>query len=205
MHGQIAVSLNRKGRKRKSGRRQSDGRRIIAHPDFRTMAANNPDRRGLPEAHRLDERAGTVLGRLNLIRRIHKAQNTNWLWPENMRPGVSDHEYEAGLKYAQIVGAYLSMAGAPNGLSGHGKGYDCGGAANCPPESCICLDRTERYTDAYEAISRNRSPHEAHRMHMAINWTAIQDNTPSEDQMPHLRAGLNVLARHFGLIGKGRH
>lgn len=195
MHGHFAVTLNRKGRKRKSGRRTQSGRRIIVHPDFRTMAANNPDRRSLPEAHRLSERAGTVLGRLNLLWRIHGALDAKKRLPEE--PGISDQEYEAGLRYARIVGSYLSMAGAPNGLSGHGKGYDCGGAVDCEPALCICRQRTENYMRAYEAI-----PHR--KAHIAINWTAIQDNTPSEDQMPHLRAGLNALARHFGLIGKGR-
>jgi hypothetical protein len=208
MHGQIAVTLNRKGRKRKSGRRQPNGHRPFRAPDYRAMAANNPDRRGLPEALRLDERAGTVLGRLNLIYRIHGARKANAGHVD--KPGISDQQYEAGLTYSRIYGAYMAQAGAPHGLSGSGAAIGCNPeecmkrAADEPLRfTCACEEKTHRYMRAYEAIGKGRSPHEAHKAHMAINWTAIQDNLPSEDQMMPLREGLSALARHFGLTGKG--
>ena len=171
--------LNRKGRKRKSGRREPSGRVRRAPVDYRAMAALNPDRRGLPEALRTHERAGSSLGRLNLKKRI------------------SDHEYEAGQRYSVIVGAYRAMIGVPSHLVGAGRGYDCGGAMTCPPDTCICRARQDRYDDAYCAIR-------THAAHLAVNAVAIHDHDISPDQLVHLREGLSALARHFGLVGKGR-
>ncbi len=185
MHGTIAMKSapdikNRKGRKRKSGRRQPDGRIAPRSPvDFRTLAAQNPDRRGLPEALRTHERAGSVLGRLSL------------------RKCISEPEYEAGRRYSVIVGAYLSMAGAPQGLTGRGRGRDCQGLADCPAETCICRYHTSRYMAAYEAIPSRAA-------HMAVNRVAIHDQALSDDQLIHLWAGLQALARHLGLTSKGK-
>jgi len=180
MHGQFAVTLNRKGRKRKSGRREPSGRARRAPVDYRAMAAKNPDRRGLPEALRTHERAGSALGRLNLKKRI------------------SDNEYEAGQRYSVIVGAYRAMIGVPGHLSGGGWGFDCGGFG-CPdnPDACICLARKNRYDAAYCTIR-------THAAHMAVNAVAIHDHDIPPDELVHLRVGLSALARHFGLTAKGK-
>lgn len=183
MHGNLGMTLdapvirNRKGRKRKSGRRTLSGALVRKPVDYRSMAAAQPHRNWLPATLRESERAGTVLGCLNLLKCI------------------SEHEYEAGRRYSVIVGAYLAMASAPRGTSGQGKGYDCVGAMDCPAETCICLARTERYTRAYEAISRNGG----RPAHMAVNWVAIQDQVCSAGHLDALRVGLAALARHFGL------
>lgn len=179
MHGSPAVVLNRKGRKRKSGRREPSGRCArAAAVDYRAMAALNPDRIGLPEALRTHERAGSSLGRLNLKKRI------------------SDHEYEAGQRYSVIVGAYRAMIGVPGHLVGAGKGYQCRGDAFCDP--CLCRQRKERYDDAYCSIR-------TYAAHLAVNAVAIHDHDISPDQLVYLREGLAALARHFGLVGKGRN
>jgi hypothetical protein len=171
---------NRKGRKRKSGRRQPDGRIAPRRPvDYRAMAALNPDRRGLPEGLRTHERAGSSLGRLNLKQRI------------------SEYEYEAGQRYAVIVGAWRASIGVPSHLAGNGRGYDCVGSMHCPVETCICAARQERYDDAYCAIR-------THAAHLAVNAVAIHDHDISPDQLPYLREGLSALARHFGLTGRRR-
>lgn len=168
---------NRKGRKRRSTRREPNGKPQRVPVDYRAMASFNPDRRGLPEALRTHERAGSELGRLNLKKRI------------------SEHEYEAGRRYSGIVGAYRAMIGVPRGLSGNGRGYDCSGAAACPPETCICRQRQDRYDDAYCSIR-------THAAHMAVNAVAIHDQAIPPYQIEHLRAGLSALARHFGLTGR---
>jgi len=179
MHGmEMTLTIkNRRGRKRKSTRREPNGKPQRRSVDYRAMAALNPDRRGLPEALRTHERAGSVLGRLNLKNRI------------------SEHEYEAGCRYSVIVGAWRAMAGVPSHLGGNGRGYDCAGAMACPPETCICRQRQDRYDDAYCSIR-------THAAHLAVNAVAIHDQDISPDQLVHLRAGLEALARHFGLTGR---
>jgi hypothetical protein len=189
MHGTTEMTIapsakNRKGRKRKSTRREANGRPLRVPVDFRAMAALNPDRRGLPEALRTHERAGSALGRLNLKNRI------------------SEHEYEAGRRYSVIVGAYRATIGVPAHLSGNGRGYDCNPLA-CkvlpydPKNPCICQGRQQRYDDAYCSIR-------THAAHLAVNAVAIYDHDISPDQLGALREGLAALARHFGLTGKGR-
>lgn len=181
------MTLNRKGRKRKSGRRTESGQLARKPVDYRAMAALQPHRSWLPAALRTDEKAGTILGCLNLLNRI------------------SDHEYEAGRRYSVIVGAYLAMANAPRGTAGAGKGYDCSGEQSCSEtrqligQTCICLDRTERFNRAYEAISRRGG----RPSHMAVNWVAIQDHPCGPDHLEALKLGLSALASHFGLTNHG--
>ena len=183
MHGQIAMTIvpkNRKGRKRKSGRREPNGKPHRAPVDYRAMAALNPDRRGVPVALRASERAGSVLGRLNLNNRI------------------SDHECEAGQRYAVIVGAYRASIGVPAHLAGNGRGYGCDPEyCGVFPNECVCQARKNRYDDAYCAIR-------THAAHLAVNAVAIHDQDISPDQLVHLREGLAALARHFGLTGGRR-
>lgn len=175
----IAPAKNRKGRKRKSGRRTPSGALARVRVDYREMAADWPDRRGLPEALRTHERAGSVLGRLNLKKRI------------------SDHAYEAGTRYSVIVGAYRAMIGVPAGVGGNGRGYVCGGAEVCIFSMCTCLARQQRYDEAYCSIR-------THAAHLAVNAVAIHDQDISPDQLAALREGLAALARHFGLTGRRR-
>jgi hypothetical protein len=113
MHGTIAMSLNRKGRKRKSGRRTPSGAIARKPVDYRSMAALQPHRIRLPEALRSDEKAESVLGCLNLIYRISKRTAAN-------RPGITDEQYEAGRRYRRLVGAYLAHVGAPRSTAGSG-------------------------------------------------------------------------------------
>jgi hypothetical protein len=185
--GIAGVTLNRKGRKRKSGRRTASGQLTRKPLDYRAMAGEQPHRNWLPVGLRTDERAGTVLGCLNLLNRI------------------SEHEYEAGRRYSVIVGAYLAMANAPRGTAGAGRGYDCSGEQNCSEtrqlvgRTCTCLDRTERFNRAYEAISRDGG----RPAHIAVNWVAIQDRVCAPEHLKTLKLGLTALAGHFGLTNSG--
>jgi hypothetical protein len=168
-------ALNRKGRKRKSGRRTPSGALVRVHVDYQTLAAAQPHRHWLPEAHRLSERAGTVLGGLNITKRI------------------SDEMYEAGRRYGIVVGKYRSVIGTPTGLHGSGRGYDCPGLACLVSERfCECVDRKARFMRAYEAIR-------GHRAHIAVNRVAVHDAQIPDDELEYLRLGLLSLAVHFGL------
>lgn len=184
MHGMLGTT--RKGRKRKSGRRTASGALGRPAENFQAMAANNPDRRSLPAALRLSEKAGSVIGCLNL----HNV--------------ISNEMYEAGRRYSAIVGAFLAMANAPRGLGGKGLGYGCTAAADCPQDTCICFARTKKYNDAYEVVSRAGTPAQGRAAHMAIKRAAIFDQAISDHQVEPLRLGLRALARHLGLTNHRR-
>ncbi len=174
--------MNRHGKKRRkrgSGAKTATGRDRRVAVDYRALAAGQPHRRSLPAELRLSERAGTVLGSLNLLKRI------------------SDDLYEAGRRYGVLVAAYRSVIGTPHGISGNGRGYPCSGAPIC--ENCICRERTDRYMRAYEAISDAGRP-----AHMAINRVVLDDEIIPADQLEHLFRGLKALARHLGLTSRGK-
>lgn len=181
MHG--TQMLNRKGRKRKSGARSKSGSLVRATVDYLTLAANNPDRRDLPADKRLSEKAASLLGKFNLLSKI------------------SDAQYEAGRRYAVIVGAYLAMANAPRSTAGASRGPGCAGELKCPPDTCACLAKTDRYTDAYEAVETagRISIFGAHKVHIAVKRVAIHDQACFPDQVEPLKLGLSALASHFGL------
>lgn len=174
MHGVIGmIGTNRKGRKRKSGRRTASGGLARKSVDFRSMAAAQPHRIGLPEALRTHERAASVIGCLNL------------------RGAISDQQFEAGRLYAVAVGAYMATIGGPTLTAGEGRGYECAGARDCPADSCICRMRHARYDGAYRALAAAGRP-----ALMAVNRTAVHDEA---SDIAALRMGLSALARHFGL------
>lgn len=185
MHGSMPM-LNRKGRKRKSGARSKSGALVRVTVDYLTLAANNPDRRDLPAGKRLSEKAASLLGKFNLTSQIN------------------DEQYEAGRRYAVIVGAYLAMANAPRGLAGTGRGQGCAGALNCPADTCRCLALTDRYMDAYEAVERagRLSKFGAHKVHITVKRVAIHDQACFPDQVEPLKLGLSALADHFGLTNR---
>lgn len=204
MHGTMQMPTeirNRKGRKRKSGRREANGRPQRVPVDYRSMAALWPGRRDLAVDVRSSERAGSELGRLNLRWQAHEAREAHLRpYEKTPPPGISEDQYEAGRRYAVIVGAYRAMIGVPAHLEGGGRGYDCVGDARCPPDTCICKARQERYDDAYCSIR-------THAAHLAVNAVAIHDQAISPDLVIHLREGLSALARHLGLTNgrKSRH
>lgn len=194
MHSTVGAAKlsipNRKGRKRKMGRRKTSGDIILARVDFRDMAKLWPVRRDVTDAYRLDERAGTEIGRLNIKWRTSDL-------PALIRPGISNEEYEAGRQYGNIVNAYLAMAGAPRiaCLMATFVSSDMEAMPGCQVR--ITADdyderRTERYMRAYEAI-RSR------QCHMAVNAVTVHDQPCAANQYKALRAGLQDLATHFGL------
>lgn len=197
MHGTQQLSIpNRKGRKRKSGNRKPSGDVILARVDYRDMAKLWPVRRDVAEPYRLDERTGTEIGRLNIKWR------TSGL-PLLIRPGISNEEYEAGRLYAIAVNAYLAMAGAPR-IACLMATFFSGSDAESMPAGQLRIastdydkTRTERYMRAYEAI-RSR------QCHMAVNAVAVHDEPCADSQYRALRAGLQDLAAHFGLLAQRR-
>jgi hypothetical protein len=175
---QLGTEMKRSGRKRKMTRRTSTGAVARAKPvDWGAIAAENPDRRELPAALRLSEKAGTALGRLNITGRI------------------SDNQHEAARRYAVVVGAFLRMSGAPLGTSGNGRAYDCMGAYPCENEPCSCQMQENAYRSANFALMSRAG----YRGYVAVYGIAINDRPCPDDQLPTLACGLDALAEHFGL------
>lgn len=182
MHGTIAMHVTRKGRKRKAGGRKPSGDLIARPVDYRSIAALNPDRRCLPISQRLSEKAGTLLGRLNLVGQI------------------SDGEYEAGTRYQRIVAQYLQMANAPR-LSQMRPlvKSDIDPDAVSMSVFLVHEDRdqaiTDRYMRAYEAVSESAG----RSGHMAVNRVAIDNHGIFPEHVIHLRKALCGLEVFFGI------
>jgi len=157
----------------RAGRKRKYPRNIAPAVNYRAMAALQPHRRGLPEAHRLDQKAATRLGCLCLVGMITEAQ------------------YLAGLDYAHATGQYLSTVEAPRSLSGSGGGYDCK-PDSCPAGSCECLRRVVRYDELYCVLAKA-----GRRPLIEVNRVAVHNQRSSELEV--LRIGLNALARHLRL------
>lgn len=176
MHGMIG--RNRKGRKRKSGRRTSCGDLAREKPfDIRALAAANPDRRDLPEKLRLSEKASSQIGKLNLLNQL------------------TDQQYEAGRRFQVIVGAFRAVIGTPRGTSGGGKGY------LCQPESCLmdstnclCELRTANFRECCSVLIGV-----GQRVYNCTYRTAISDEPANGDELACVKLGLNALVRLFGI------
>lgn len=175
----------RAGRKRKSGQREPNGRlKPEKRPDDRVKTSRQPHRRALPDEMRLDERAESPLGRMNL------------------RGEIDGDCYDAGARYAFVVGQYSSTIDAPQSTSGSGRGVSClaeqygtRNACRLDPYECTCLRRKDRYMAAYEALAQM-----GRAALMAVNRVAVHRGEPaSAQETVYLVAGLSALARHFGL------
>lgn len=183
MHGMIGK--NRRGRKRKSGRREPSGRPARVEVNYRELAALQPHRRDLPEAHRLSEKAASAIGRLSL-------------------GGILDEQqYEAGRRFCVITGHFKSVIGSPRSTAGSGRGYPCepvgcmAEAQANPASECECLRRTRKFNDCVSVLMAvsQRAYNQTYR-------TAVSDEVCDLDNMPHLIWGLNALVRYFGLVRK---
>ena len=160
------MGRRRAGRKRKSGDRYpSGGLKKKESPDdvLRIRTSRQPHRRTLKDELRLDERASSALGRLHL------------------KGIISAECYDAGARYAYLVGQYLSVIESPKSTAGSGLGgAGCaveregtvdkmvelfgdektikpGGSCFDDPDGCECLQRKRRYDGAFEALTGVRS------------------------------------------------
>lgn len=181
--------MSRAGRKRKSGARHPGGQlKAKPKPDLKVRTSRQPHRRVLKSDDRLDERAESPLGRLFL------------------RGKIDNDSYDAGARYAFVVGEYAATIGSPRTTSGSGRGYDClaeitGTHTACrfDPDNCACFRRKARYDGAFEVLERA-----GRRLLMTVNRIAVHRQEPSDEDIVYLVAGLRVLAQHFGLTRPAR-
>ena len=175
--------MARRGRKRRIGLRHPGGELVRLSFDSRSLATLQPHRVWLPEEKRMDQKAASPLGCLNLL-------------------GVlADAQYLAGVRYAVVVGKYRAVIETPRATSGAGRGYDCPGDLTCgrdPLAPCECGRRKERYDAAFAAVIEA-----GQRAARAVARVAVHGEQCPRGGLPDLRRGLDALAKHFG-AGRGQ-
>jgi hypothetical protein len=174
--------MARRGRKRKIGFRHPGGELMRPRFDVRGLATVQPHRVWLPEEKRMDQKAASPLGCLNLL-------------------GVlTDAQYLAGVRYAVVVGKYRAVIETPRATAGAGRGYDCAGDLNCgrdPGSSCECRLRKQRYDAAFTAVIEA-----GQRAARAVARVAVHGEQCPRGALPDLKRGLDALGRHFGCAGR---
>lgn len=175
MHGtQTAMVLNRRGRKRKSGRRTASGALARAQVDYRAMASEWPHRKALPAAVRSSELAESEIGRLCLQKRISRQM------------------CDAGRHFSSIVEAHRSVISAPRASNGTGLGAQCN-PLKCKPADCECRKRTQRYRNATHALQLA-----GQAVYNVTYRVAVSDEHCQDYELDYLKIGLGKLARHLG-------
>src|ERR1700722_5115456 len=174
--------MARRGRKRKIGFRHPGGELVRPQRALRGLATLQPHRVWLPQEKRMDQKAASPFGCLNLL-------------------GVlDDAQYLAGLRYAVVVGKYRAVIETPRATAGAGRGYDCPGDLRCGRNSlapCECRRRKERYDAALAAVLEA-----GQRAARAVARVAVHGEQCPRGALPDLRRGLDALAKHFGCTGR---
>lgn len=159
-------------RPRKKGRRHPNGQLCRLPDDPRAVALAQPHRRFLPPSQKLDQKAESPLGGLNLVGLL------------------SDEAYEAGRRYAAIVARYRAVIDAPKPHASSVTDEAPGPA----PE----LDRAEarrrkaEYDRAFAAVSEA-----GQRAARAVARVAVHGEACPGGGLKDLERGLAALARHF--------
>lgn len=173
------------GRKRAYVEREPNGRaqRQRPHTEVDTIAELQPHRMCLPPELRMDAKAGTKFGRLNLL------------------GALTDDQYDAGQRFAKIVLLYRAVIAPP----AHPHSLDIGaikGRGNIDDDECEA--RKIAYNWAFEALGRTKMPDGsqssgiAHLAQRAVSAVAVHDED-CPTSIEYLRAGLDALAQHFGI------
>src|SRR5262245_31801189 len=165
----------RRGRARRVGARERNGRLQRQAETPRSVAAAMPHRKGLGEKA-TDQRAATVLGRLVL------------------RGDLDATHGLAGETYLALWRGYVWTLAGPRELAqGSGHGMSCGGCEEV--KHCRCWFRRRVFEEAHEALLRACG----YRVHAMICKVVIGDDACVGDEIEGLRIGLRALAHHFGL------
>lgn len=173
---------NRKGRPRLDGPREPNGRLSRSGIDHgpADVVALEARRRifGLSGDTAKDQKAGTFIGRLNLLGR---------------ESGLSNSQYDAAVEYLELRAAYLRAISAP----GRVTDGDVGSGSSRPDEyEQWVRDTVEAYEKCRKAIQEAQNDNRGANMWAALDLCVIQDQ-----DLPHmigdLRLLCNALARFF--------
>lgn len=171
------------GRRRKAGKRESNGRIARVYENPKAFVAAQPHRAGVMKKQRELPEAGSEFGRLMLTGKITPAQ------------------YEAGSRYAGIAESarrvYSPLPLHPTGIDlsrVSGGGYD----GDMPREQAQAIK--DRHNKAYDACASVGT-----RAARAVKDHAIMD-MPVRDSisLAQLINGLDALVLHFGIDSRAR-
>lgn len=174
-----------KGRKRKQGKREPNGRpargpnrRISAEQDAMSVAVDyRKNVLGVRSDHALDQKAATLLGRLRLSGAISEAQ------------------WQAGEDWHELVEAMYAAANAPRGFK------TVSGGAGTPlseeEEARRYRALKDRFNAANAAVEERAPVAERIERFKALR-TIIVDQFDNPAMHGTLRLALNALAHHFG-------
>ena len=176
MHGSLEIVVTRKGRKRRIGSREKNGRTQRERGiDPQTVAAGHPHRKSVAEAVRHDPRAESVMGRMCL---------NGW---------ISDEQYNAGKRYRDIVMRYRAIIDAPR------EAVSMSGVIVGPWGGGYLLDQEEitRRKDIYRAMYEWLEDKAGHHAAKAVTSCAVHERpgfTPA-----NVKRGLDALISFFNL------
>lgn len=201
----------RAGRKRKNGPRHPSGqlKKAKSEPkDDKVRASRQPERRALGRELRSAGANEDEVRKLVTAEEAESPIGRLWAAGHLSRGGDLDSQaardrYDAGTMFAQIVGAYRSVIGSPNGGGGSGRGFPCLDLlCRLAPEHCECERRRARYDRAFEALSKI-----GRRALMTVNAVAVHRQQIGADDLVNLVSGLEALRKVFGLTErrKPRH
>lgn len=226
--------MGRSGRKRKAGKRHPGGElvRTDKRPDDRVRASRQPHRRQLKDADRLSERAESLLGRLSLQndpasdRKKPKPLISAEQFEAGELYGRVVGKYRSTIESPPSGGGFgrelpsgnAEPADAPEQTAPHTR---CGSEGADPIErqvciggilltlrewpcgniddGCSCAQRKARYDGAFEAVMRA-----GQRAAKTVARVAVHGEAIAPQDLVYLKAGLDALARHFGLTGGRR-
>jgi len=176
MHGSLEIVVTRKGRKRRIGSREKNGRTQRERGiDPQTVAAGHPHRKSVAEAVRHDPRAESVMGRLRL---------NGW---------ITEEQYQAGVKYRDIVMRYRAIIDAPReAVSMSGWVVGSWGTAYF-----LDAEEIERRKSIYMAMYASLEEGAGHHAAKAVTNCAVHERpgfTPA-----NLKRGLDALIGFFAL------
>jgi hypothetical protein len=176
-----ALKIERRGRKRKFGKRHPNGKLVQEKPvDQNVIALRMPHRAGVPQAVAHDPKAESSLGRYNL------------------NGVITSKEYDAGVYYRGVVARYLMLIKAPQPNM-----RSCTGEATSRGMPlAIDSDEAERrqfaYNEAYEAIEEAGGQRGA----KAVSRVAIYDCACPDGMIGPMRYALVGLMLKRGLCTK---
>lgn len=116
---------------------------------------------------------------------------------------ITAGQFDAGVRYAAIVGTYRATINAPGSRSSNGKGSRChieitGQARACKdlqePDECICLIQRKKYDAAFVALFSA-----GQLATKAVARVAVFDEQVEPQDIIHLQRGLTALEYHFAL------
>lgn len=201
--------MARRGRKRKPGTRERNGRvkritgaQIAKEREPIMVTLNQPHRRWLPEALRTDQLAECELGRLYLAGVLRSPT------ARLERPEIARGRLWAGQRYHRLITAFLAALAAPRTTCSAGFSYVADGGeatADFDPLAHIANveDEEERFDRLTAEVNRVTATlrvfHDCFLLRTVLDAVVLKDKAIGVVDLPYLRTALDVLARMWGL------